>query len=966
MRKFLYLLFFCVTILTCFAADPTISLYGRVKTAITNQDLTNAYVLLYDSAGNVTDSIRANQGMRWRGPGEIDTMSTFALHVPRVDTTLVFDVVCEGFKPQTVIYKLEKINKRESYRELPVVYMQRAPIQLKEVTVASTKIKFYNKGDTTVYDASAFELAEGSMLDALIAQLPGAELSTDGQIKINGQFVESLLLDGKQFFDGNNNLMLENIAAYTVKDISVYEAQTKKEAQMGTAPNKILTMNVRLKKEYNIGWILNLQGGYGTKDRYTGRAFISWFNPKWRVSLVGNVNNLNDNRQPGRNDTWTPEMLPSGKKEFRSAGINYNFSTPDENTEAEGSLMFRQTINNVITNTDRINFLQGGDTYERSFANNNDRQTSVNTNHYFYKKFNNLSAGVSLAGGHFNNKNLSSNLSGAFNEDPGEMTRQMLEAIYSDGSTDRLESIINRSATKTDNWNHGWSGFIAPYINYKLPNGVDRLFASFSFDYQGQKNDIWKDYEINYGPEAVNTEKLRQFFDNSPNVSRRFSGRLGYSTQTKGIYANISYELEYQNNIKDSYMYALDHLNDMGVYGQLPSNYLLAFDPANSYTSHHRQFRHNINVYLSYFKGWENSSLQLNAQGTLSFFNRMFSYWRNNKDYQLHTHDILFYIPAFTYSTFIFYNFGKYGEGRNTTYRNSLRYSYYIAPTMPNMFDMVDVVDDSDPLNIYYGNPDLKPSLKQRHQAWWFYKPESIPIKNDFSVSYTKTDNEQLRGYTYNTATGVRYNRMYNVNGNHTFAISDNFEWQFGHTKQFTMSYGIDAGFSQSADMIGVNTEVPELTRVRNNSANQRFKLSWQIGKQNIGIGCDMVNRRTTSTQEGFSTLNATHVNAGIRAVFVLPAGFGISTDFMSYTRRGYGVSNLDTSDLVWNMRLSYAPPRNTHWVFMIDGFDMLHQLSNVNYAVTASGRTISYTNNIPRYVMFSAQYRLNIQPKRK
>ena len=50
----------------------------------------------------------------------------------------------------------------------------------------------------------------------------------------------------------------------------------------------------------------------------------------------------------------------------------------------------------------------------------------------------------------------------------------------------------------------------------------------------------------------------------------------------------------------------------------------------------------------------------------------------------------------------------------------------------------------------------------------------------------------------------------------------------------------------------------------------------------------------------------------------------------------------------------------------MLDGFDMLHQLSNVNYAINASGRTVTYTNALPRYIMLSLQYRLNIQPKKR
>ncbi|MDE5555486.1 MAG: hypothetical protein K2J10_09930, partial [Muribaculaceae bacterium] len=53
------------------------------------------------------------------------------------------------------------------------------------------------------------------------------------------------------------------------------------------------------------------------------------------------------------------------------------------------------------------------------------------------------------------------------------------------------------------------------------------------------------------------------------------------------------------------------------------------------------------------------------------------------------------------------------------------------------------------------------------------------------------------------------------------------------------------------------------------------------------------------------------------------------------------------------------------HWVFTADAFDLLHRLSNVHYSVTATGRTVTYTNTLPRYLLFTVQYRLNIQPKK-
>lgn len=142
------------------------------------------------------------------------------------------------------------MGKREYSRELkPVLLKRMKQIDLDEVTVTATKVKFYNKGDTLVYNADAFQLAEGSMLDALIRQLPGAELRDNGQIFVNGRFVEDLLLNGKDFFKGNNQIMLDNLPTYLVKDVKVYDKLGKNSEFLGheMAGDKRYVMDINLK-----------------------------------------------------------------------------------------------------------------------------------------------------------------------------------------------------------------------------------------------------------------------------------------------------------------------------------------------------------------------------------------------------------------------------------------------------------------------------------------------------------------------------------------------------------------------------------------------------------------------------------------------------------------------------------------------------------------------------------------------
>ncbi|MDE6367551.1 MAG: hypothetical protein K2L33_08215, partial [Muribaculaceae bacterium] len=118
-----------------------------------------------------------------------------------------------------------------SYVDLGKVALLRTPRQLNEVTVTATKIKMYYKGDTLVYNADAFLLPEGSMLDDLIRKLDGVSIDRQGQIFCKGRKVESLQLSGRELFNGGE--IFQNIGAYAVDKIKVYEQTSAKAKFLG-------------------------------------------------------------------------------------------------------------------------------------------------------------------------------------------------------------------------------------------------------------------------------------------------------------------------------------------------------------------------------------------------------------------------------------------------------------------------------------------------------------------------------------------------------------------------------------------------------------------------------------------------------------------------------------------------------------------------------------------------------------
>ena len=187
----------------------------------------------------------------------------------------------------------------------------------------------------------SFELAEGSMLDALVSQLPGVELKKNGQIYVNGRFVENLLLNGKDFFKGDNSIMLDNLGSYMVKDVAVYEKSSAMSEFAGRdVEKKDFVMDVRLKKEYRRGWIANVEAGGGTNSRYLGRMFGMHYTDFSRIALFANINNLNDNQRPGQAGGFDPPKIQPGSRRHQNVGLTYNVDTRNGKINSEGNIIW--------------------------------------------------------------------------------------------------------------------------------------------------------------------------------------------------------------------------------------------------------------------------------------------------------------------------------------------------------------------------------------------------------------------------------------------------------------------------------------------------------------------------------------------------------------------------------------------------------------------------------------------------
>ena len=229
-------------------------------------------------------------------------------------------------------------------------------LNLDEVVVTATRVKFYYRGDTLVYDATAFQLPEGSMLDDLIRQLPGVTLNDQGEIFVNGRKVDELLLGSRSFFGGNKKVLMENLPYYTVKNLKVYEKQTDKSEALGydVEPRRYV-MDVNLKDEYSQGYIANVEAaasptptlpsreGAPSERAYLGRGFLLGFTDRLRLTVLANANNVNETRHAGQSGQWSPARMPRSIITTRSAASELSY-------HSEGDKL-KETLRGEYTST---------------------------------------------------------------------------------------------------------------------------------------------------------------------------------------------------------------------------------------------------------------------------------------------------------------------------------------------------------------------------------------------------------------------------------------------------------------------------------------------------------------------------------------------------------------------------------------------------------------------------------------
>ena len=392
-RQVTFLIMLCSSVMA-FAQKAYLSVTVNPIDAITESTLTQARVSLLSTI----DSTEVDTFRRITILGDVIKRYTYVYD--NSHATLPFKrivrVESEGYEASYYDLNIlpSEVKHGEVAHNIGVIRLHRERSHnLNEATVTASRIMMVMKGDTLVYDANAFQLAEGSMLDELIRQLPGVRLESGGRITVNGHFVSSLLVNGKDFFNGDPKVALQNLPAYMVNKVKTYQ-KTPDDAYLTRSPDEKgprmddpWVLDVALKPQYAQSYIANAELAHSVYQSkpMLARLFGLRFSDKSRIALYATGNNVNMSGSPQTDSgNWEENMKKEGMTKMAEVGAFYFVENRNRNIRYQSTIKTGMDNVNLEQFTSATSFLpEANSSYTTSLEKRRNKNTYVNWNNGF-------------------------------------------------------------------------------------------------------------------------------------------------------------------------------------------------------------------------------------------------------------------------------------------------------------------------------------------------------------------------------------------------------------------------------------------------------------------------------------------------------------------------------------------------------------------------------------------------------
>ena len=433
-------------------------------------------------------------------------------------------------------------------------------IMLKGAVVTAMAQKVTLKEDTFVYNSSAYRTPEGSVVEELVKRLPGAEVSDDGTIKINGKEVKKILIDGKEFMTGDTKTALKNLPTSIIDKIKAYDEKSDLSKVTGIDDGEEQTvLDFGVKKGMNKGLISNIDLGVGNKSRYNMRGMGGYFNDNNRFMLFANANNTSDRGfgggGPGRGFGGA-----NGLNASKMIAANYNYELKDK-FKFNTSLRWNHGDGDIWSRRSSENFMGSSSSFSNSLTQNFSRSNSWNGNirlEWMPDSMTNILFRPSISWS--TSDGLSGSQSASYNKDPYTITTKAPLSEEGIDELDKAEAMVNSQLTNgiTYSDNNNIKGMLQ--VNRKLGNKGRNI--NFRVDAKYTDNDS-KSISLNNAKlylvqtaEGKDSTYQTNRYNLTPSKNYSYAGQLTYSEPLwKATFLQFSYKFTYSYSKSDRSTY---------------------------------------------------------------------------------------------------------------------------------------------------------------------------------------------------------------------------------------------------------------------------------------------------------------------------------------------------------------------------------------------------------------------------
>ncbi len=895
------------------------------------------------------------------------------------DGKFVFPKVAEGQYRLLVTYvgyrsrtRRVSVAKNDPVTEVGTLDLVAQSQTLMEVSVQGEKAPIAVKGDTLEFNAGSFKTRPNAQVEDLLKKLPGVEVDRDGNVKAQGQAITKVLVDGKPFFGNDPKMATRNLPADIIDKVQLYDQASEQSAFSGVDDgDREKTINITTKKDKRKGTFGQQTIGAGPKPgdnaRYSGRVSLSHFNNGRQISVLGMANNVNQQGFTAQDLGLGNNFGGAGQGQGGGAGGGGNVirgGSGGGNGNGNG-----QVGSNAITRS-----WAGGINYRDGWGKKIDVVSSYNASNtntltdQSSRRINVLPTGT--AAGTSTSRSDSAFVRNQTNGSDNTNTnhRFNLRLDYRLDSMTTIRAIPNLSWINSNFNNHSQSQTTnaqGVLTNTSLTNynstgsgftGNNTLLLLRKFHKKGRTFSVNWNVAINNQDNTGFNNSVNQFTrPNLPQSTTVSSSTIGQADTTGLFTQRLNQRSDQQtrsmtNSVNVSYTEPFSLRQTLEFHYALSNNHNTSnrfVNDFNEATTQYDQLNQNltnrfVNDYMTNRGGltWQTKRLKytyafgVDAQQANLNSNNLSRETNLNRSFKNILPNALFT-----------YNFAK-GQRLRVNYRTRIN--------APSVNQLQPVANNTNPLNVQLGNPDLQPEYSHT-LSLNYNRFDAATFRNIFVfVNASRTDNKIVNSTAF-TQAGAQTTRPVNTNGYYT--INGSLVWgrpvKFGAQRT---NLNLSTNLTHNQGMSFIN-EQP------NQSKN------WLIG-QGVSLSSNFTEKLDLNLAGNINwqsaryslqpNQNTTFLNQTVTLdmYYQLPLHFTFSTN-VYYNHYGGSSASYNQSYTLWNATLARQLFKQNQGEIRFQAFDLLNQNQSIVRNVTDTYTEEVRSRVLNRYFLVSFVYNL-------